>query len=766
MSVFLTNDELKLFADNGISENDIQNTINAYRKEGVNDNEIRSKIDTKIASFNGPTKKTGIQVPREEEELFALNGYSFDDIRGAVNTLRGQGFDDDTIRGMLDKQLDAYKQGKTVSGPVRGPRKEGTLETTERLLESTARGVPIAGAFYDKYAATMDALNQWGSNAIEDLFFGNKTYKDTQGDTSIGALYQHNLRKQLAKKERDEQGHPVQTLVAELAGGAMMPVGAAGTASKGATLVNKIGEAAKVAVPTMAVDAGLRTDGDLVDRLEASVKGGAAGAMTAPVAGVTSHVLGKTADGLSKHGDDLVSKIAKIGQSGKKTVVAPIDELPKSNAYQLKKALGNKERANQVLQEAQDKGMTLAEMGNDNVNRVLQAAEMASPDARTTISNFREKFEGELPQRVEQELDKVLHTQSGMKSIPEMQEFYNAQAKPLYDQANATKIPVDLLRPDNADGFYGNALIADAADKATKNYARTFGGRGDVKVDDLQFWDGVKRVIDDEINIAEKAGEKNVARNLKAAKNELVSKLDELSPVYKQARSVASNTPAVEKAEGVAEKIFNSNMTPESLSKQIGEMTPAELDAVKIGIRNKITSMMESKIDPSTGFSKLLTPQAQKNLKLLLGDDAANELIDFAKRTHSTKTALYAAKGGSQTGVRVTMADELNQGAKDAASVKGVGSAINYGVRKVTDSLVRDKNNKTFNELAELILLGKNSNMPANPNTPKTNKLLRTLNGIATGSKSGVSNMLQNASYVTPKAISQPAMEDLIKALQ
>ncbi len=609
--------------------------------------------------------------------------------------------------------------------PIKG---ESTLETLNRNLETTAyEGIPVIGSI----AKGLDL----GSQALIDYIFA--------GDKSFGEYYDDAKNRYNKKHQTWEQNFPVQSTANKLIGGAMIPVGAA---AKTPGYVAKVAEAAKVGIPLSAVDAGLRTDGDVMDRLEASLAGGAAGAVAAPIAGGAGYVLGKT-------GDKLAAKVAQAKSS--KVLEKPIDQLPKSNAYQLKKALGDKERANKVLQEAQDKGMTLAETGNDNVNRVLQAAEMASPDARTTISNFREKFEGELPQRVEQELDKVLHTQSGMKSIPEMQDFYNAQAKPLYDQANATKVPVDLLRPDNADGFYGNALIADAADKATKNYARTFGGRGDVKVDDLQFWDGVKRVIDDEINIAEKAGEKNVARNLKAAKSELVGKLDELSPVYKQARAVASNTPAVEKAEGVAEKIFNSNMTPESLSKQIGEMTPAELDAVKIGIRNKITSMMNTKIDPSTGFSKLLTPQAQKNLKLLLGDDAANELIDFAKRTHATKMALYAAKGGSQTGVRVTMADELNQGAKDAASIKGAGSAINYGVRKVTDNLVRNKNNETFNELANLILYGTNPNKTVKPNKA-TERLLRALEGTA--------GRLNNASQYTIPATG--ATIRLIEALQ
>ena len=51
MAVNITQDELDLFGKNGISENDIQNTVNAYRQEGVSDEDIRAKFDTKLNNF-------------------------------------------------------------------------------------------------------------------------------------------------------------------------------------------------------------------------------------------------------------------------------------------------------------------------------------------------------------------------------------------------------------------------------------------------------------------------------------------------------------------------------------------------------------------------------------------------------------------------------------------------------------------------------------------------------------------------------------------
>lgn len=52
MSVYLSDDELQQFQDNGITQDDIKNTVDYYRNEGLSDEEIRAKVDTKLKSFN------------------------------------------------------------------------------------------------------------------------------------------------------------------------------------------------------------------------------------------------------------------------------------------------------------------------------------------------------------------------------------------------------------------------------------------------------------------------------------------------------------------------------------------------------------------------------------------------------------------------------------------------------------------------------------------------------------------------------------------
>lgn len=53
MSVYISDDELQQFQDNGMTQDDIRNTVDYYRNEGLSDEQIRAKIDTKLNEFDG-----------------------------------------------------------------------------------------------------------------------------------------------------------------------------------------------------------------------------------------------------------------------------------------------------------------------------------------------------------------------------------------------------------------------------------------------------------------------------------------------------------------------------------------------------------------------------------------------------------------------------------------------------------------------------------------------------------------------------------------
>lgn len=85
MTVDISNDELQQFQDNGITQDDIKNTVDYYRNEGLSDEEIRAKVDTKLKSFN-PQKNA--DMPQDnlggngsEEQPFQIGVYKNVDLR-------------------------------------------------------------------------------------------------------------------------------------------------------------------------------------------------------------------------------------------------------------------------------------------------------------------------------------------------------------------------------------------------------------------------------------------------------------------------------------------------------------------------------------------------------------------------------------------------------------------------------------------------------------------------------------------------------------
>lgn len=67
MTVDISNDELQQFYDNGITQDDIKNTVDYYRNEGLSDEQIRAKVDTKLKSFN-PQKNADMPQDYSSED--------------------------------------------------------------------------------------------------------------------------------------------------------------------------------------------------------------------------------------------------------------------------------------------------------------------------------------------------------------------------------------------------------------------------------------------------------------------------------------------------------------------------------------------------------------------------------------------------------------------------------------------------------------------------------------------------------------------------
>ncbi len=73
MTIYISEEDTKLFQNNGFSYDDVSNTVNHYREIGLSDEEIQNKINTRISEFKLPIKQVQNEINPENQTEPILN---------------------------------------------------------------------------------------------------------------------------------------------------------------------------------------------------------------------------------------------------------------------------------------------------------------------------------------------------------------------------------------------------------------------------------------------------------------------------------------------------------------------------------------------------------------------------------------------------------------------------------------------------------------------------------------------------------------------
>ena len=244
--------------------------------------------------------------------------------------------------------------------------------------------------------------------------------------------------------------------------------------------------------------------------------------------------------------------------------------------------------------------------------------------------------------------------------------------------------------------------------------------------------------------------------------------MDEISPAYREARNISSNKFEVEEAYKLSDKVFRADMTPDKFKSAMGKMSKPQIEAMKIGLRDKIANMLGARLDETSSFGKLLPKNAQENIRAIMGKTDGDKLIEFAQRMYNTNKALYSAKGNSLTAIRETLADEAMGVAGELSKVNSVGKAVTLPLRWIGNAAVRSQNNKTFDNVVKALTnnatgitlsdsLGRRTSVKANE---AVNTILRALNN-----NSGRIYKAGNAIQKVPVKTVGTVNEEVLKAL-
>lgn len=123
--------------------------------------------------------------------------------------------------------------------------------------------------------------------------------------------------------------------------------------------------------------------------------------------------------------------------------------------------------------------------------------------------------------------------------IKEQVQDRKSLSKPIYKRAKSTEIPEAMRKNLLTDENIITSKMQVDKNPTYKEAAKK------MNEDSIEYWDLIKRNLDDKIESAFKSGDSNKGRLLLQSKTKLINKMDQVSPMYKAARKVFSNESEV-----------------------------------------------------------------------------------------------------------------------------------------------------------------------------------------------------------------------------
>lgn len=208
---------------------------------------------------------------------------------------------------------------------------------------------------------------------------------------------------------------------------------------------------------------------------------------------------------------------------------------------------------------------------------------------------------------------------------------------------------------------------------------------------DLQYWDYVKRNLDDIAGEAARAGRGSQASVARTMASRLRDELDRAVPSYRAAREAYAGPSAVMEAMEEGQAVFRNAVTPAQLRRQIASMGQAERDAFIQGARAQVADIMgTARNDALAARSMFQRGYNRDKLEILLGRDQAQRLTQALDAETAFTRTRDIVTGNSETAARSAAMREIagdpggHFGLREGYMAGGIlGGVRSAGVRAV-----------------------------------------------------------------------------------
>lgn len=559
----------------------------------------------------------------------------------------------------------------------------------EGLGRSVATGVPAVGGVLNTVDA---ATNATLAPVLNGLFAPDQQLQGDWGDR-----YRQSLAIQNGADQQFQQAHPNVNLAGRIVGGiaGSIPLASAAVPARLAQATGAgglLGRAAALGLEGAAVGADdAFTRGQNIG--QGAAWGGAAGA------------------GGSLAGDALGAIARALTSTPQSRAVPIVRQLAESDGL-------TTESAQTRLDQLGSAGV-LADLG-PNLQQGARAVASAPGAAQKNMAQALADRSGLAGARVEDAMTAAMGPRSNvLDAADQIAAQRAAQARPLYDQAYASEVPMTddlsalLARPSMARAFTNAQKLAADAGQAIDPTKPT-----------VMALDYTKRALDDSISSNLRAGNNNEARILMNNRDALLAHMDDAVPEYAQARKVFSDYSSVANALQEGQKVFSNATTPEMLTRQLDGMGDAERQAFQQGARQQVVQMMGTARNDANAAKSLMDKGFNREkLSLLLSDQASSDLSNAIDAERTFSATANAVRGGSMTD-RNLLAQQIIPGAQSTPFLRSLmnlrmGDALASLGEKATGQILNARNEATRAEVARALLSRDASLfMPAAPEAP------------------------------------------------
>lgn len=227
----------------------------------------------------------------------------------------------------------------------------------------------------------------------------------------------------------------------------------------------------------------------------------------------------------------------------------------------------------------------------------------------------------------------------------------------------------------------------------------------------LEFWDHVKRSLDGQIGIQQRAGNKEYASQLTQLKGQLVGYLDRAVPSYAQARSTAASFFGADDALEAGRLFVRRAGDNAGVREAIEKMTPAERQLFGEGFATQMIEDLRNIPDRLTVINKVFqSPAARERFELALGPKAVDAMEATMRLEAIMDLGRLAVTGNSTTAQQLIAQGLLGTGA--GAAVTGgdftnpttyITAALTVGLARAGRAGMDRASQKMARELADML---------------------------------------------------------------